>query len=111
MNYQYKPRAVYAAQWSLERPGDVIGLLANYDTDSRREGEQLLFHDGYRETAVDPGGWVVIDDGDIQVFADRRFHDLFEERNLRGGSVTNTLTGTSSGITVQAGNVHGGLRL
>lgn len=85
MKYRIKPRNVDAAQWSLAKPGDVIGLLANHNTDSRREGDQLVFNDGYREAAADPTDWVVIDEGEAYVYADTRFRDLFEARALRGG--------------------------
>lgn len=84
MNYRYKPRKVEAAQWSTSHPGGVIGMLANHSTDSRREGEQLLFHDGYGETTVGPSDWVVVDEGEFYVYADARFRDLFEIRTLRG---------------------------
>lgn len=82
--YYTRPRPVEAAQWSTHRPGDVIGLLANHNADSRREGDQLVFHDGYSETVTDPTDWVVIDGGEIQVFDDAGFRDRFEARAMRG---------------------------
>lgn len=84
MEYRYKPRKVAAAQWDPDRPGGVIGLLANHNTDSRREGDQLVFHDGYRETATDPTDWVVIDENEVYVYSDARFRNLFEAHTTRG---------------------------
>lgn len=84
MQYRHKPRNVEAAQWNPGRPGDAIGLLANHNTDSRREGDQLVFNDGYRETATDPTDWVVVDENEVYVYSDRRFHDLFQAHTTRG---------------------------
>lgn len=111
MKYRYKPRKVEAAQWSPDRPGDLIGMLANHNTDSRREGERLLFHDGFNEVAALPSDWVVIDEDEIYVYSDARFRDLFEARITRGGSVTNTIVGETTGTVIQTGDYRGGLHL
>lgn len=84
MKYRIKPRDVEAAQWDPNRPGDVIGLLANHGTDSRRDGDRLLSHDGYSEIVVQPTDWVVIDEDEVYTYADARFRELFEARITRG---------------------------
>ncbi|WP_431889525.1 hypothetical protein [Nocardiopsis alba] len=81
--YTFKPREVEAAQWTTNRPGDVIGLLANHRLDWERDGDKLtvICADGDR-LRMGPGCWVVIDDDEIgnevQVHTDDAFRVRWE---------------------------------
>lgn len=111
MKYRTRPRNVDAAQWNPDRPGDLIGMLANHNIS--------WIQDGRGDMCVDPDGdahgvdstdWVVIDGDEIEAFSDARFRDRFEARNLRGG-VRNTVSGNVGGTVIQTGgDYHGNLR-
>jgi len=91
MKYRLKPRDVEAAQWSIDRPGDVIGMLANCGLDWERDGDNLtvVCMDNTRFPMA-PTCWVVVDEEEageeVKVYADARFRDLFEARITRGAT-------------------------
>jgi hypothetical protein len=111
MQYRYKPRTVDAAQWSTGRPGDVIGMLANHGVTPERNNDVLIVPTISGDTGISPTAWVVVDEGEVAVYSDAEFRDLFEARDLRGGSVSNAIGGPMSGTVIQTGgDYHGDLR-
>lgn len=112
MQYRYKPRKVEAAQWSPDRPGDVIGLLANHGLTWDHVDDSLYIPVDNRELVMIPASWLVIDGGVAEVYTDAEFRHRFDALITRARSVTNTISGPVSGFTIQTGgDVHGNLHL